>query len=262
MFFCTTPNDSQGGVWQGGQGFSTDGKYIYINSGNGILDPSRKGYGMSVIKLSLDLNVVDYFTPSEWKRYSAADEDVSGCGNMLVPNSPYLFTAVTKYGGAHLVDTRNMGKWNAPPMNDSCRQSFILSPHIIFPGGNPVGWSDGKVSRMYAWAPHLPLYQFTYNPATEYIETPPPHWNGSDELGAGGLFVSSNGNTNAILWAFTSHGKLYAFDASKDVSAGPIWKDESNDISPGASWTWPMVVNGKVFIPVGDGSVVIFGLKN
>jgi len=254
--FCTTPNDSQGGVWQGGQGFSTDGNHIYVNSGNGVFDPSRDGYAMSVIKLSLDLKVVDYFTPSEWKRYSAADEDVAGCGNMLVPNTPYLFTAVTKYGGAHLVDTRNMGKWNAPPKNDSCKQTFILAPHIIFPGGNPVGWSDGKLTRMYAWAPTLPLYQFTYNSATDLIE-PITNWNSA---GSGGLFVSSNGNADAILWAFDNQGDLYAFDASKDVSTGPIWKDETN-LSPGASWTWPMVVNGRVYIACGDGTITIYGLK-
>jgi len=253
--WCSTPNDSQGGIWQGGQGFSTDGKYIYFNVGNGVFDPTRNAYAMSVIKMSLDLQVVDYFTPSEWKRYSAADEDVSGCGNMLVPNTPYIFTAVTKYGGAHLIDSRNLGKWNA--MNDSCKQSFILSPHIIFPGGNPVGWSDGKLSRMYAWAPHLPLYQFTYNSNTDKIELPLPNWNTE---GAGGLFVSSNGPSNAILWAFSHDGHLYAFDASKDVSGGPIWSDVKN-LSPGASWTWPMVVNGRVYVPVGNGDVVIYGLK-
>jgi len=212
---------------------------------------------MSVIKLSLDLQVVDFFTPSEWKRFSQSDEDVAGCGNMLVPNSPYLFTAVTKYGGAHLIDTRNMGKWNgAPPNKDSCKQSFILSPHIIFPGGNPVGWSDGKLSRMYAWAPALSLYQFTYDSATELIREPVA-WNTE---GSGGLFVSSNGNADAILWAFNNKGHLYAFDAAKDISTGPIWKDEVH-LSQGASWTWPMVVNGRVYVPVGDGSIVIYGLK-
>jgi len=254
--FCTTPNDSQGGVWQGGQGISTDGKFIYFNVGNGNFVPTRNSYGMCVIKMSQDLQVVDYFTPAQWKRYSNSDEDVSGCGNMQVPGTPYIFVAVTKYGGAHLIDTRNMGKFNAG--NDSCKQSIILSPHIIFPGGNPVGWFDGKKARMYAWAPELPLFQFTYDSATDSIAVPPPNWN---TLGSAGLFVSSNGPNNAILWAFTNHGHLYAFDGTKDVSAGPIWRDESNNISPGASWTWPTVVNGRVYVPVGDGSIVIYGLK-
>jgi len=253
--WSSTPNDYQGGIWQGGQGFSTDGTYIYFNVGNGVFDPSRNAYAMSIVKMDQNLKDVDYFTPAKWKGYSSADEDVSGCGNMQVPNSPYIFAAVTKYGGAHLVDTRNMGKWNATA--DSCRQSFILAPHIIFPGGNPVGWSDGKLTRMWAWGPHLPLYQFTYDPTKELIDLPLPFWN---TTGSGGLFVSSNGNTNGILWAFSQRGQLYAFDASKDVSAGPIWSDTKN-LSQGASWTWPMVVNGRVYVPVGDGSIVIYGLK-
>jgi len=253
--FCSTPHDSAGGIWQGGQGIASDGTYLYFNVGNGVFDPTRNAYAMSVIKMSLDLKVVDYFTPAEWKRYSASDEDVSGCGPMLVPNSPYLFTAVTKYGGAHLVDTRNMGKWTNA-LNDTCRQSFILSPHIIFPGGNPVGWSDGKQVRMYAWAPQLQLYQFVYNPSTELINVPLNSWN---TLGSGGLFVSSNGNSDGILWAFDQHGHLNAFDASKDISGGPIWSDTTN-LSPGASWTWPTVVNGRVYIPCGDGTVAALGL--
>jgi len=252
--FCTTPNDSEGGVWQGGQGLSTDGQYIYANSGNGNFDPSRNAYGMSVMKLSLDLKLVDYFTPTKWKDYSNADEDVSGCGSMLIPNSPYLFTGITKYGGAHLIDTRNMGKWNA--VNDSCRQSFILSPHIIFPGGNPVGWSDGQVVRMYTWAPNLPLYQFTYDIATQMIRQPLPS---NSRLGTafGQCQVSSNGPNDAILWAF-SGGNLYAFDASKDISGLPIWRDSPGT---GVGWVWPMVVNGRVYLPTGDGSIVIYGLK-
>jgi len=173
---------------------------------------------------------------------------------MLIPNTPYLFTGITKYGGAHLIDTRNMGKYSAK--NDSCKQTFILSNHIIFPGGNPVGWSDGKVTRIYAWGPQLPLYQFTYNPATELIQSPLPVWNTN---GFGQLFVSSNGNTNGILWGFSS-GHLYAFDASQDISVGPIWKDTTN-LSPGPGWSWPTVVNGRVYVPVGDGSIAIYGLK-
>jgi len=254
--WCSTPNDSEGGIWQGGQGISSDGKFLYFNIGNGNYDPTKSSYGMSVIKMTLDLKVVDYFTPAQWKRYSAADEDVSGCGNMLVPNSPYLFTAVTKYGGAHLIDTRNMGKW-ANASNDTCRQSFILADHIIFPGGNPVGWSDGKQAKMYAWAPHLNLYQWVYNPSTELISLPLKSWTTE---GSGGLFVSSNGGSDAILWGFDQRGHLYAFDASKDISAGPIWSDTTN-LSPGASWTWPTVVNGRVYVPCGDGSVTALGLK-
>jgi len=157
-----------------------------------------------------------------------------------------------------LVDTRNMGNWTNE-VNDTCRQSFILSPHIIFPGGNPVGYSDGKLVRMYAWAPQLNLYQFVYDTATQLIKTPLSSW---PTLGSGGLFVSSNGNANAILWAFDQRGHLYAFDPTKDITAGPIWSDTSTDISPGASWTWPMVVNGKVYLPCGDGTVTILGMKS
>jgi len=66
--FCTTPNAGLGGIWQGGQGISSDGNYIYFTTGNGDFNPDKLNFGMAIIKLDLSLKLVDYFVPAIWKK--------------------------------------------------------------------------------------------------------------------------------------------------------------------------------------------------
>jgi len=251
--FCATPNDSEGGIWQAGQGFASDGTSIYFTTGNGNFDPNKGSYSMAVMKMSTSYEIQDYFVPARWKPYSDADLDLGGCGPTLIPNSHYLVVGVTKYGGVHLIDTNKMGKFEAN--KDSCKQSFILKTGYTVPGGNPVVWSpDGKAAKIYMWAPGLDLTQFNYNPNTEMLENP-IQWKAGGTTAAG-LFISSNGMNDAVLWAYGREG-IFAFDATKDVSAGPIWS--SKLIGP-SSFGWPLIVNGKVYTIGFDSKLSIFGL--
>jgi len=251
-YFCVSPNDDEGGVWQGGQGFASDGTSFYFTTGNGNFNTGKNAWGMSVIKMSLDFKMIDYFTPANWQSYSNGDLDLGGCGPTLIPNTKYLFVGITKYGSIHLIDTTNMGKFDGS--KDSCRQTINLATGYVVPGGNPVAWDDGTAAKIYSWAPGHPLYEFHYNPATEMIDTPDIQWGGN--TGGGGLAITSNGQTNAILWAF-GRGDVYAFDASKDVSAGPIFTAK---LTGPSSWGWPTVSNGKVYLPGYDDTVRVFGL--
>jgi len=208
---------------------------------------------MAVIKMSLDsFKMLDYFVPANWQGWSNADLDLGGCGPIIIPNTNYLFVGVTKYGSVHLIDTTNMGKYT--PNKDSCRQSISLSTGYVVPGGNPVAWDTGKGAKIYAWAPSHPIYQFDYNPSTQLISTPPISW--SANTGGGGLQISSDGQGNTILWAF-GKGDVYAFDATADISAGPIW---TTKLTGPSSWGWPTVSNGKVYFPSWTGVTTVFGL--
>jgi len=252
-YYCTTPNSGGGGVWQSGHGISSDGKYIYFTTGNGDFNPSQGSMSMAIIKMTFELQVVDYFVPANWKQYSDADFDLGNCGPTLIPNSHYAIVAVTKYGAAHLVDINNMGKFTAD--KDSCRQTLQIQKGFVTPGGNPVVWDNGKVAKIYTWAPTTPLVQMTFNPATEMLDEPVVTWRSSTTNG-GGLFITSNGVNDAILWAYASDA-IYAFDASKDVSSGPIWTYKL----PGpASFGYPLVVNGKVFTNGKNNVISAFGV--
>jgi len=124
----------------------------------------------------------------------------------------------------------------------------------VFPGGNLIAWNTGTSVKVYTWAPHLPLIQFTYNPTTELFETPYVTWTAPPETE--GLAITSNGIQDPILWAWGQAG-LFAFDASKDISSGPIW---STKLAGPTSWSWPLVVNGKVYVADYGGNIYIYGL--
>jgi len=251
--YCVTPNGTQGGLWASGQGIASDGNFIYFTTGNGDFDPGNGSLSMAVTKMSPQLQLVDYFVPAQWKSYSRNDWDLGGCGPILLPNSHFVFVSVTKYGAAHLVDTSNMGKFNAN--QDACHQTVSINNGFVPPGGNPVAWNTGTSVKIYTWAPLLALVQFTFNPTTQLIETPFVTWKEADEKG-GGLAISSNGPNDPILWTWGKDG-IHAFDATKDISAGPIWSVKLN--GPNA-YSWPIVTNGKVYVNGGDAKVYVYGL--
>jgi len=212
---------------------------------------------MAAVKLSLNLELEDYFVPANWKGYSSGDEDMTACGPALIPNTNYVLVGVTKYGGIHLIDKTNMGKFKA--QNDSCRQTILLAPHIVFAGGNPSVWDRGnnQGARAYFWPPDLnSIFQFDYDPSTQLLKTPGPTFT-VGRTGGGGFFISSNGNNDAVAWGFSGEGLLIAFDASKDISAGPIFQQQASRPS---RWSWPTVANGKVFLPGGDNNIWVYGL--
>jgi len=250
--YCVTPNADEGGVWQGGQGFAIDGKSIYLTTGNGDFNVGKNDMSMAVIKMSFDLKVEDYFVPANWNGYSRADLDLGGCGPTLIPNSHFVVVGVTKYGSVHLIDINNMGKFEAA--KDSCRQTINLKTGYTVPGGNPVIWDTGNGAKVYVWGPGLPIVQWTFNPTSTILEN---RVNYGGDMGGGGMFVTSNGQSEAILWAF-GHNAIMAFDATKDISAGPIWRATTSGPS---SWGWPTVSNGKLYTNGGDGRTSVFGLK-
>jgi len=251
--YCTTANGEQGGIWAASQGIASDGNFIYFTTGNGDFNPGNGSLSMAVIKMSLQLQPVDYFVPAKWSSYGRNDWDLGGCGPILLPGSHYVFVSVTKYGAAHLVDINDMGKFNATV--DACHQTIAIINGAVFPGGNPVAWNTGSSIKIYSWAPRLALVQFTFSPTTQLINTPFVSYTEAVEKG-GGLAISSNGAQDPILWTWGEDG-ISAFDATKDISSGPIWSSKIN--GPNA-WSWPTITNGKVYVNSGDAKIYVYGV--
>ena len=77
--FCTTPNASEAGIWQSGEGLSIDDEgAVYVTTGNGsdgnATVPTDRTE--SIIKLGLTaqgLKILDYFSPSNWAYLDSGD---------------------------------------------------------------------------------------------------------------------------------------------------------------------------------------------
>ncbi|HUB26251.1 MAG TPA: hypothetical protein VL992_12545, partial [Tepidisphaeraceae bacterium] len=154
--FATTGGDdtaanAQAGLWGSGMAITTDGTYLYIDTGNGAFNPDPSNfspsyvamdgnttvelpldndYGNAVIKLAIDpganpngygLKVVDFFVPSNEYEMNNLDEDLGSGGVLMIPASgpgysnpdgdPMLVVA-GKEGRIYLLDADNLGGFN------------------------------------------------------------------------------------------------------------------------------------------------------
>jgi mono/diheme cytochrome c family protein len=130
--FCSTPNATtndfganagEGGIWMGGNGLCVDANTnIYFQTGNGSFSANTNGgdYGDSFVKLSTtnQVEVADYFTPSDQATLAANDTDLGSGGSLLLPDSvgsaahPHLLVGCGKEGTIYLLDRDNMGQYN------------------------------------------------------------------------------------------------------------------------------------------------------
>src|SRR5579863_3728746 len=121
--FNSTPGGNGGAVWAGGQGLAADVDNVYAMTANGTFDANSGGrdYGDSVLKLgtSSALSLADYFTPGNQSFLSGHDVDLGSGGPLLLPGTN-LLVGIGKDGIARLIDTSNMGEFNAL-VNKRCR---------------------------------------------------------------------------------------------------------------------------------------------
>jgi hypothetical protein len=101
-----------GGIWAPG-GVSSDGKSVYVATGNTMLALHWSG-GEAVIRLAPDLKFSaqprDFFAPSNWLRLDVTDADLGGTNPLLVklPARQFML-ALGKDGKAYLLDAQNLG---------------------------------------------------------------------------------------------------------------------------------------------------------
>ena len=272
--FCTTPNGSSsntpgggdGGVWQAGKGLTADaGGNIYFSVGNGTFDANNGGidYGMCYMKLSPSLQVLDWFAPNDEKKWSDQDLDLGNSGLTLIPGTTSLFAGGTKFGSAFLLDTASLGKFTGGgPDKVVNRIDNVSSTDDV--GQNSIGWDGGSFQYAYLWPGGQPIEQFRFNPSAGKLTPGSIFVTGdSSATNGGSLAVSSNGTSNAILWAVDGGGVLRAYDAT-NVANGEFWDSSQNSSRDSFSnvghFQFPTVVDGKVYVPTGNATVEVYGL--
>lgn len=105
-----TPNGG-GGTWASSGGAMDSSNNLYISTGNTFCNPGCAfDYGNSVLKLSPNLSLLDYFAPSNWAALNAGDTDLGSVGPTLIGNS--LLFQVGKEGIGYLLSTSSLGGTN------------------------------------------------------------------------------------------------------------------------------------------------------
>ena len=267
--FCTTPSGAGVAIWQGGRGLvaDPDGE-VYTSTGNGSYDGATN-WGESVLHLnSKNLEVADWFTPSQYPDWTDDDADFGSNGPILIPGTNMLI-AGGKAGLVALMDRTNMGHELAG--NTQALQTFAAVPEGKFAIYNTALWNRPDGPLLYIWGYHDVLRAFQMQ--NGIFNTTPQATNGSMQqvYPFGGMTVSSNGFSggSGIFWvtsetggAFPTPGTLHALDAM-DVSH-ELWNSDINNARDAmgnyTKFANPTVVNGKVYMPTDSQQITVYGL--
>jgi hypothetical protein len=287
-----TTDDGQqaGNVFANGrvniQNFSTTFTFQIQHQGSGPIgdglsfiiqnDPGHQpgpDYGESYLQLKPTpgrMTVVDSFTPFDFKARDIIDADTASTSVTVLPDfpgtaHPHEAVAADKSGRIYLIDTDNMGGFNAGGP-DRVLQEFTANPQgLIY--SSPV-YFDGKVY-IQGVGDVIKAFALKLDPATNTMmldETPVSQ--GTSVAGFPGEVqsVSADGTQNGIVWSPevdnpSGPAILRAYDAN-DLSkvlyasnqAGP--RDAAGD---GIKFSTPTIANGHVYLGA-QNEVDVYGL--
>jgi hypothetical protein len=251
-----------------------DGNILFVTGNSDYSGTTYDGVSNiqeSVVKVSSDLTtVLDLFTPSNQATLEQGDIDFGSGGVMVLPDQPgskpHLAVAAGKFGTMFLMNEDNLGGYSTTKNNVLgsysigacwCGESYFVDQNdgagrVVSSGSNVVGVWKVETSP----TPKLTRVARSSISTGQY----------------GGFFtsVSSNGNSNPIIWALSrplsqtaSAILLYAFNPESgsnmtqlfrgNAGAWPNYAGNSNQI--------PVVANGKVYI-ASNKQLRIFGLKH
>jgi hypothetical protein len=273
------PADHGGGaaIWQGGAAPSIDANgNIYLVGADGSTNSQSggKNHGDSVLRIKYtgsDLQVTDWFSPSNAACLDLADMEIGSGGVALLPGGQ-LGVSINKEGRLYLLNLAQLGGFN-PAGDTQIPQAFMVGSNECFDGLGPEfaegpNWQRlyGNVSffnnNLYVAPANDTLKQFAFDGA-KFNPTPAAQSPTATGLRGGNTVVSSNGNNNGIVWMYekTAQGRgvLHAYDATN--ISHELWNSGMNSrdlMGTGIGFGTPVVVNGRV-VTVYDKTVVIYG---
>jgi hypothetical protein len=260
--FNNTPNGSDGGIWQAGNGPAADAQgNIYVASGNGTFDFNDGGrdLGDSIVNLHFKrgsgFSVQSYFTPWNQAFLSSSDLDFGDSGVMLLPDQSVgpIHLAVTggKDGVLYIVNRDDMGGFNSTT-NDNRQIVQELADTFTHGFFAVPAFFDGT---MYICANEDFLKGFQLNaglfPSNPNLQTTMDfNFPGTSPA------ISANDVNNTIVWALKNEGYqsnsptvLYAFDRNLNQLYDSTQAANDRDQAGGAvKFTVPTIASGRVYV--------------
>lgn len=256
--FNTSPDYGLVSIWQTGNGLAADEAgniFVSTAEGNKNYDIPQGGqeYANSILKLTpppwspqnqtgANPQPADFFTPWDVAYLNANDLDVSSGGPVVLPDQPGLYPheviASGKQALAFVLNRDDMGQYVAGGADN------VIQEYQLQVGGelmsSPAYW-NGMVYFAPGAAP-LQSFRLSNGLLVPFAQTAK-----SLSAGAHSPSISSNGNTNGILWLISD--QLQAYDA---VSLAPLYTSQAipsrDRLPPLAHFASQVVANGKVYV--------------
>lgn len=255
--FNTSPDSHYSSIWQSGSGLSADEQgFIYASTGEGKFNANTGGqdFGSTVLKLNPGTaSLADYFTPYNQAYISYHDLDLSSCGTLVLPDQPgsypHLLIASGKQGVVYLLNRDNMGKYNSTGDTQIVQELPSVVGEIF---GAPAYWNQ----RVYFAGNSHAIVALGLSNGT-LLTTPVAQ--SATMPGNHAPVISSNGNTNGVVWA-NEGAVLYAFNAANLKTLYTTNQSGTRDkLPPLAHFATPMVANGKVYVGT-QTTLAVYGL--
>ncbi len=277
IFATVITGNQGGGVWQSGRPPVVDGAgyvYVFVGNGWGSGYDGVSDFSESALKLdpSNGLQLVDWFTPSNWSFMDDNDFDLGSSGPMLIPGTN-LITGGGKTGVLYLLNTANLGEESAGDAGAVQEETVSVSEIR----GGPVYWQRSAANGgplLFDWGSSDWVKAYPFN-GTKLATSPSAQGSGTQIWPGGILTLSANNDTpgSGVLWATVATsgdasdnppvpGELHAFNAA-NVSQ-ELWNSAMNPSRDAfgnfAKFVPPLVVNGKVYIATQSNQVAVYGL--
>jgi Legume lectin domain/Bacterial Ig-like domain (group 3)/Chitobiase/beta-hexosaminidase C-terminal domain len=269
--FNASPNGSDAGIWQSGDGIAADPSgNLFLVTGNGTYDGNSNGdYGDSILKLSPPnagtFNVSDWFTPHNESTMNTGDADLGAGGVLLLPDlssssaHPHLLVQQGKSGTIYLVDRDNMGQYCAGCSRDpQIVQEIVGASRGVL--GSPSYWNGNVYWGGGREAVTDTVKNYTFNAGGNGLVSTAATSRSfkTFRFSTAAPVISSNDNFDGILWILDNGSFqssccqiLYAYDATDlrkllyNSSLAPNGRDT---IGGAVKFTAPTVANGKVYV--------------
>jgi len=257
------PNVQKGGIWMGGAAPSADSSNnLYLITGNANFDATNatapnNDYGDSFLKLTSNLAVAQYFTPSDESNDNAGDNDFGAGGAAILVDQPagpvqHLVIGGGKDGYLYLLNRDAMGGLG----DSNAWQRFNFGNGIFATG---AFWNN----TFYLAGIYGPLQAYTFNTTTGKFNTANVSQSSATFSFPGSTpSLSSSGTTNGIVWALNNGNYctnqsqgcgpavLHAYDATS--LATELWNSSTTSGTDNAGnavkFAVPTVANGKVYV--------------
>jgi len=269
--FNTSPAGSEASIWQSGQGPAADEQgSIYVVTGNGSWD-GKKNFSESFLKLSPDLHLLDWFTPTNHFALDRRDLDVDSSGATLIPGK-HLIIGGGKEGVLYVLNTRNLGHLG----DEHALQHFQATASHMH---SLVYWHSATIGdSLYVWGQRDKAK--VYRIRGESLDETPEMMRDVPNQGHPGamLSLSANGDKDGILWAAihatgdswheSRPGILHAY-AAGDIRH-ELWNSLQNpgrdDCGEYSKMAPASIANGRVYLAsfgshnVATGQFCVYGL--
>jgi hypothetical protein len=243
---------------------------VYVVTGNGSWD-GVQNFSESFMKLTPQLKLEDWFTPTNHFALDEKDEDLDSSGATLIPGT-HLVLGGGKQGVLYVLDTGHLGHLG----DEHALQHFQATVSHLH---SLVYWESAKAGNLlYVWGQRdkAKVYQLTDG---KLSETPVVMRDVANEGHPGAMLsLSANGREDGILWAAihatgdswheSRPGILHAYDAT-DIRH-ELWnsleRPERDDCGEYSKMAPPTIANGRVYLAsfghenVGTGQFCVYGL--